>query len=78
MKKVPFFYNQSFFAISPIKSIPFLKFSRDHLRSILGLRSRDHLRLGMSVAKCRGSWVVGRGRGCGSRFVGVGVGKCRG
>ena len=54
-----FFYNQSFFVISPIKSIPFLKFSRDHLRSTLGitcgrgsfaihfgdhLRSRDHLR----------------------------------
>ena len=46
----------------PIKSIPFLKFSRDHLRSTLGitcgrglfavhfgdhLRSRDHLRLGI-------------------------------
>ena len=56
------FYNQSFFVISPIKSIPFLKFSRDHLRSPLGitcgrgsfavhfgdhLRSRDHLRLGI-------------------------------
>ena len=56
------FYNQSFFVISPIKSIPFLKFSRDHLRSTLGitcgrgsfavhfgdyLRSRDHLRLGI-------------------------------
>ena len=56
------FYNQSFFAISPIKSIPFLKFSRNHLRSTLGitcgrgsfavhfgdhLRSRDHLRLGI-------------------------------
>ena len=31
------FYNQSFFVISPIKSIPFLKFSRDHLRSTLGI-----------------------------------------
>ena len=56
------FHNQSFFVISPIKSIPFLKFSRDHLRSTLGitcgrgsfavhfgdhLRSRDHLRLGI-------------------------------
>ena len=56
------FYNHSFFVISPIKSIPFLKFSRDHLRSTLGitcgrgsfavhsgdhLRSRDHLRLGI-------------------------------
>ena len=29
------FYNQSFFVISPIKSIPFLRFSRDHLRSTL-------------------------------------------
>ena len=29
-----------------------------------------------SVAKCRASWVVGRGRG--SWVVGVGVGKCRG
>ena len=29
-----------------------------------------------SAAKCRGSWVVGRGRG--SWVVGVGVGKCRG
>ena len=56
------FYNQSFCVISPIKSIPFLKFSRDHLRSSLGitcgrgsfavhfgdhLRSRGHLRLGI-------------------------------
>ena len=36
----------------------------------------------MSVAKCRGSWVVGRGRGSWVWFVGVGVGvgvgKCRG
>ena len=31
------FYNQSFFVISPIKSIPFLKFSRNHLRSTLGI-----------------------------------------
>ena len=30
----------------------------------------------MSVAKCRGSWVVGRGRGSWVWFVGVG--KCRG
>ena len=60
-KKVSF-YNQSFFEISPIKSVPFLKFSRDHLRSTLGitcgrgsfaahfgdhLRSWDHLRLGI-------------------------------
>ena len=29
--------NQSFFVISPIKSIPFHKFSRDHLRSTLGI-----------------------------------------
>ena len=56
------FYNQSFFVISPIKSIPFLKFSRDHLRSTLGITcgrgsfavhfgdhlwSRYHLRLGI-------------------------------
>ena len=56
------FYNQSFFVISPIKSIPFLKFSQDHSRSTLGitcgrglfavhfgdhLRSPDHLRLGI-------------------------------
>ena len=56
------FYNQSFFVISPIKSIPSLKFSQDHSRSTLGitcgrglfavhfgdhLRSRDHLRLGI-------------------------------
>ena len=55
------FYNQSFFVISPIKSIPFLS-SRDHLRSTLRitcgrgsfavhfgdhLRSRDHLRSGI-------------------------------
>ena len=32
----------------------------------------------MSVAKCRGSWVVGRGRGSWVWVVGVGVGKCRG
>ena len=32
--------------------------------------------LDASVAKCRGSWVVGRGRG--SWVVGVGVGKCHG
>ena len=31
-----------------------------------------------SVAKCRGSWVVGRGRGSWVWVVGVGVGKCRG
>ena len=31
-----------------------------------------------SVAKCRGSWVVGRGRGSWVWFVGVGVGKRRG
>ena len=31
------FYNQFSFVISPIKSIPFLKFSRDHLRSTLGI-----------------------------------------
>ena len=33
-----------------------------------------------SGAKCRGSWVVGRGRGSWVWFVGVGVGvgKCRG
>ena len=31
-----------------------------------------------SVAKCRGSWVVGRGRGSWVRVLGVGVGKCRG
>ena len=31
------FYNRSFFVISPIKSIPFLKFLRDHLRSTLGI-----------------------------------------
>ena len=51
-----------FFVISPIKSIPFLKFSQDHLWSTLGitcgrglfvvhfgdhLRSRDHLQLGI-------------------------------
>ena len=56
------FYSQSFFVISPINSIPFLAFSRDHLRSTLRitcgggsfavhsgdhLRSRDHLRLGI-------------------------------
>ena len=50
------FYNQSFFVISPIKSIPFLKFSRDHLRSTLGITCGrgsfavhfgDHLRLGI-------------------------------
>ena len=35
-KKV-LFYHQSFFVISPIKSIPFFNFSRDHLRSILGI-----------------------------------------
>ena len=61
-EKGSFFYNQSFFVISPIKSIPLLKFSRDHLRSTLGitcgrgsfavhfgdhLRTRDHLRLGI-------------------------------
>ena len=54
------FDNQPLFVISPIKSIPFLNFSRDHLRSTSGityvrrgsfavhfrdhLRSRDHLR----------------------------------
>ena len=34
----------------------------------------------VSVAKCRGSWVVGRGRGSWVWFVGVGVGvgKCPG
>ena len=36
----------------------------------------------LSVAKCRGSWVVGRGRGSWvwgvGVGVGVGVGKCRG
>ena len=31
-----------------------------------------------SVAKCRGSWVVGRGRGSWVWVVSVGVGKCRG
>ena len=31
-----------------------------------------------SVAKCRGSWVVGRGRGSWVWVVGVGVGKCHG
>ena len=31
------FDNQPLFVISPIKSIPFLNFSRDHLRSILGI-----------------------------------------
>ena len=50
------FYNQSFFVISPIKSIPFLKFSRDHLRSFLGITCGrglftihfgDHLRSGI-------------------------------
>ena len=56
------FYNQSFFVISPINSIPFLTFSRDHSRSTLRvtcgrgsfavhsgdhLRSRDHLRFGI-------------------------------
>ena len=61
-RKKILFYNQSFFVITPIKSIPFLKFSRDHLWSTLGitcgrgsfavhfgdhLRSRDHLRLGI-------------------------------
>ena len=30
-----------------------------------------------SVAKCRGSWVVGRGRGSWVWVMGVGVGKCR-
>ena len=34
--------------------------------------------VGKSVAKCRGSWVVGRGRGSWVWVVGVGVGKCRG
>ena len=30
----------------------------------------------LSVAKCRGSWVVGRGRGCGSLvWMWVNVGK---
>ena len=57
------FDNQPLFVISPIKSIPFLNFSRDHLRSTSGityvrrgsfavhfrdhLRSRDHLRMGI-------------------------------
>ena len=56
------FNNQPFFVISPTKTIPFLNFSRDHLRSTLGitygrgsfavhfgdhLRSRDHLWLGI-------------------------------
>ena len=54
--KGSFFYNQSFFVISPIKFIPFLKFSRDHLRSTLGITCGrgsfavhfgDHLRLGI-------------------------------
>ena len=31
------FHNQSFFVISPIKSITFLNFSRDHLLSTLGI-----------------------------------------
>ena len=32
----------------------------------------------VSVAKCRGSWVVCRGRGSWVWVMGVGVGKCRG
>ena len=39
---------------------------------------RDMNMFQMSVAKCRGSWVVGRGRGSWVWVVGVGVGKCRG
>ena len=46
------FYNQSFFVISPIKSIPFLKFTRDHLGSTLGITCGGgsfavHFRLGI-------------------------------
>ena len=41
------------------------------------LRVVSHFNLSvLSVAKCRGSWVVGRGRG--SWVVGVGVDNCRG
>ena len=39
-KKQRFRFDYLLFLISPIKSIPFLNFSRDHLRST----SRDHLR----------------------------------
>ena len=71
-EKGSFFYNQSFFVISPIKSIPFFKFSRDHLRSILGItcgrgsfavhfgdhfRSRDHLRLGIICGTVQNSFI---------------------
>ena len=41
------------------------------------LEPRVRLRA-LSVAKCRGSWVVGRGRGSWVWVVSVGVGKCRG
>ena len=66
-KKV-FFYNQSFFVISPIKSIPFLKFSRDHLRSTLGIACGrglfavhfgDHLRSRDLLRSRSGSFAVG-------------------
>ena len=39
--------------------------------------SHGHRRARMSVAKCRGSWVVDRGRGSWVWVVGVGVGNCR-
>ena len=60
-KKIPF-HNQPFFVISPIKSVLLFNFSRDHLRSSLGITcgrgssavhfgdhlwSRDHLRFGI-------------------------------
>ena len=67
-KKV-LFYHQSFFVISPIKSIPFFNFSRDHLRSTLGLsvrfrdhlRSWDHLRLGIICGIQQTPLLSGRG-----------------
>ena len=46
----------------------------------LGVRSRDNQVFWdgkIYLAKCRGSWVVGRGRGSWVWVVGVGVGKCR-
>ena len=67
------FYNQSFFVMSPIKSIPFLKFSQDYLRSTLGitcgrgsfavyfgdhLRSRDQLRLGIICGTVQYFWTL--------------------
>ena len=49
--------NQSFFVISPIKSIPFLTFSRNHLRSTLGITCG------------RGSFAVHLGIICGLRII---------